>query len=330
MIISINQIKEYSNNFWNNFFSKKLIKIIKEETTKTKEILENKETIKEILLNFKEEKQKEYKNIKTIEEKIIFFNNLFSEIDNLIKNSNTSLNFIRQPKLSIKKFNKLKIEEKIYNLQWKKNTIDNSISWWNCYFWNYFYYELITEITNNDNDIKITWNVEKDRHSFLSININNKIFIIDPTWIDKTRKKLNLKNNEKSHFIKNIDFEDFNKLEIIEKYYLNNEDYLDKIDEWNTISIWINFNNKKYSFIIDNKEYKDTVDIVCIINWKKQKNTIKFKNIKINNKMSLIEIFNIITRYMIVDSEDKEVILKMLNKSSKKNLIKLLQNKIKK
>ena len=211
---------------------------------------------------------------------------------------------------------------------WKKSEINDCVTWGNCYFWNIFYIDLINKITNNDEDIDINLITENDFHSFLNIKIWNNNTIIDPTWRDKTLKKLNLKKSQnytdKSHFIKNI-WNNISNMETLKNNYNLEklDDYMEKSDAGNIISIWIRINKINYQLIIDNKNNTEDLDVVFLKNGTKQKKILPLNKINIENK-SISEIFNFLTKWFIFENEDIEILLKMLKKSHYKKFLKVL------
>lgn len=101
------------------------------------------------------------------------------------------------------------------------------------------------------------------------------------------------------------------------------DDYMEKSDAGNIISIWIRINKINYQLIIDNKNNTEDLDVVFLKNGTKQKKILPLNKINIENK-SISEIFNFLTKWFIFENEDIEILLKMLKKSHYKKFLKVL------
>ncbi len=141
-------------------------------------------------------KQKE-QNITTILKNITYlFNNLYIK---RVHNSSKSLN---KDYYNYENIEQLK---EWFRIRWKNFLEDNKIGF-SCNNLNIWLYWLINNITNNDKQLKITFELNKnDNHWKLIININNNNYIIDSNsrWIYLKKYKKNIL---------------FKKIENIEKY----------------------------------------------------------------------------------------------------------------
>lgn len=278
------------------------------------------ETIK-LVEKFKENWIKVYqKHWNSIDEKELLLSQIIGNISILLNNlkiervynNSTFLNTKNKPISNIKDITQMLCisETKI---------LDSSVEWGSCNEWVDFVYNLISKITQNDSDIKYTFQVNtNDAHWILYIDIWSKRFSFDSTLKWFTFDKMNKWEYKNRRKYKPKFFNNYKEYKIFSNQEMNKKNILVYDFNWTKFKII-----KKWSFIII--AYKDKPLEYINISWLKRisKNISKISTIKYVWKIPNIYNIDQIKEFILsrIKNDDKDKVKIILNHLHEEKLL---------